>query len=103
MKQQNPTDSLVAFDELPDSGFVRLGQLLSSAVIPFSATTTWRRVREGTFPQPVRVSPQITAWRVGEIREWLRCPAEFVAGRAKVARTTPGIIRSKGRKVRHEK
>ncbi len=81
MKQRIPTSLLVAFDELPDSAFVRLNQLLSTAVIPFSAATAWRRVREGTFPQPVRISPQVTAWRVGEIREWLKCPGGFVAKR----------------------
>ncbi len=81
MKQQVPTSLLVQFDDLPDSSFVRLNQLLSTAVIPFSATTAWRRVREGTFPQPVRVSPQVTAWRVGEIRQWLKSPSEFVAER----------------------
>jgi prophage regulatory protein len=80
MKQRTPTGLLVAFDELPDSAFVRINQLLSTSVIPFSAATTWRRVREGTFPQPVRVSPQVTAWRVGEIRQWLKCPGEFVVG-----------------------
>ena len=82
MKQQIPTTLLVRFDDLPDSSFVRLNQLLSTAVIPFSAATAWRRVREGTFPQPVRVSPQVTAWRVGEIRQWLKCPGEFIAERA---------------------
>jgi len=100
MKQQNSTDLLVAFDELPDSGFVRLRQLLSSAVIPFSATTAWRRVREGTFPRPVRISSQITAWRVGEIREWLRCPGEFAADGLDLTSATPS---SQGKKVRREK
>jgi prophage regulatory protein len=82
MKQQIPTSLLVPFDDLPDSSFVRLNQLLSTSVIPFSAATAWRRVREGTFPQPVRVSAQVTAWRVGEIRQWLKCPSEFIAERA---------------------
>lgn len=79
MKQQFPTSLLVRFDDLPDSSFVRLNQLLSTAVIPFSAATAWRRVREGTFPRPVRVSPQVTAWRVGEIRQWLKDPGGYLA------------------------
>jgi prophage regulatory protein len=87
MKQQIPTSLLIRFDDLPDSSFVRLNQLLSTAVIPFSAATAWRRVREGKFPQPVRVSPQITAWRVGEIRQWLKCPGEFIAERAESKHT----------------
>ena len=87
MKQQIPTSLLIRFDDLPDSSFVRLNQLISTAVIPFSAATAWRRVREGKFPQPVRVSPQVTAWRVGEIRQWLKCPGEFIAERAESKHT----------------
>jgi len=80
MKNQLPTNLIANFDELPDSAFLRLNQLLSTAVIPFSASTAWRRVREGTFPQPIRVSHKVTAWRVGEIRAWLQDPASFHEG-----------------------
>lgn len=69
----------LTFDELPKSSFVRLNQLIALRIIPFSAATAWRRVRDGTFPKPVRISPQVTAWRVGEIREWAKCPGIFVA------------------------
>lgn len=88
MKQQVSTALLVSFDELPDSAFIRLNQLLSNAVVPFSATTAWRRVRDGTFPEPVRISPQVTAWRVGDIREWLKCPGDFVAARCESKQKT---------------
>jgi len=81
MKQQISTGLLISFDDLPDSSFIRLNQLIATAVIPFSAATAWRRVREGTFPQPVHVSPKVTAWRVGEIRQWLKCPSEFFTDR----------------------
>lgn len=73
------SESLIPFDDLPDSAFVRLHQLLAASIIPFSAATAWRRVREGTFPQPVRISPQVTAWRVSQIRQWLQCPDGFIA------------------------
>ncbi len=79
MKQHISTRQLAGFDDLPDSSLVRLNQLLSTAVIPFSAATAWRRVREGTFPRPVRVSPHVTAWRVGDIRKWLKDPGGFIA------------------------
>lgn len=82
MKQQNPTSQLVSFDDLPDSSFIRLNQLVSNAVIPFSAATAWRRVRDRTFPQPVRISPQVTAWRVGEVRQWMKCPSKFISSNA---------------------
>jgi prophage regulatory protein len=88
MKQANLIGQLVPFDDLPDSAFVRLNQLLSTGLVPFSAATTWRRVRAGTFPKPVRISPQVTAWRVGQIREWSKCPGNFVADCTKSHRST---------------
>lgn len=69
----------LTFDELPESSFIRLHQLIALKIIPFSAATTWRRVREGTFPRPIRCSPQVTAWRVGDIREWAKSPGSFRA------------------------
>ena len=81
MKQQTSKTQIIQFDELPDSAFIRLNQLLATAVIPFSAATLWRRVRASTFPHPEKISSQVTAWRVGEIREWLKCPSSYVSDR----------------------
>lgn len=39
--------------------------------LPFSASTLWRKVREGTFPEAVKLGDAITAWRVGDVRKWL--------------------------------
>lgn len=66
-----------SFDHLPDEGYVREAQLvqsakLPSAPIPFSAPTLWRKVKAGTFPKPVKLSARITAWRVADIREWMK-------------------------------
>ena len=79
MKQSVSKALLVDFDDLPDNAFVRQAQLLSSSVIPFSAATLWRRVRAGAFPQPIHISPQVTAWRVNEIRQWQKNPSGYVA------------------------
>lgn len=78
MAQAHPTRCTSSFDALPDSAFVRLNQLLAG-VLPFSASTTWRKVRSGQFPQPVKVSCQVTAWRVGDVRRWLADPQRYVA------------------------
>ena len=78
MAQVHPTRCTSSFDALPDSAFVRLNQLLAG-VLPFSASTTWRKVRSGQFPQPVKVSCQVTAWRVGDVRRWLADPQRYVA------------------------
>jgi prophage regulatory protein len=58
------------FDELPDSAFIRLNHLISTGVIPFSASTIWRKVKNGQFPTPTKISANITAWNVGAVRRW---------------------------------
>lgn len=68
-----------AFDALPDSAYIREWHLVRSprrpetpAPLPFSAATLWRMVRAGRFPKPSKLSERVTAWRVGDVREWLR-------------------------------
>lgn len=63
---------------LPEAGYVRESQLVKS-VLPFSATTLWRKVAAGTFPRPVKLSPRVTAWRVEDVRAYLANPAGFAA------------------------
>lgn len=55
---------------LPATGFVRLSQLVP-AIVPFSPATLWRKVRAGTFPQPVKISARCTAWRCEDVRAWI--------------------------------
>ena len=66
------------FDALPDSAFIRESQLVqspkrpdSTAPLPFSAPTLWRKVKAGTFPKPHRLSERVTAWKVRDVREWI--------------------------------
>jgi len=54
---------------LPSVGFVRQATLLP--MLGFSATTLWRRVKNGTFPQPIKLSERVTAWRAEEIHTWM--------------------------------
>lgn len=49
--------------------FIRQKQVLR--LVPFSAATLWRKVKEGTFVQPVKLSARVTAWRVSDIDAWL--------------------------------
>ena len=55
---------------LPKVGFVRQANLIPH-MVPFSSATLWRKVKDGTFPQPVRLGPRITAWRVEDVRRWM--------------------------------
>lgn len=59
------------FDDLPDVALVQIRPLINYRVLPFSATTIWRKCRSGEFPSPIKVSAGITAWRVGDIRAYL--------------------------------
>ena len=82
---QRATAQIPNFDELPDSALARQSQLIRDpkhparpTPLPFSAATLWRKVREGTFPAPTKLSDAITAWKVGDVRAWLRAQAEAV-------------------------
>lgn len=54
---------------LPETGFVRLSAILGpTGPIPVGKTTWWNGVKSGLYPQPVKLGPRITAWRVEDIR-----------------------------------
>ena len=66
------------FDALPDSALLREAQLVPSPkrpnatpILPFSASTLWRKVRDGSYPAPLKLSAGVTAFRVGDVRQWL--------------------------------
>jgi predicted DNA-binding transcriptional regulator AlpA len=51
---------------LPETGFVRLPEVLK--VYPVSRSTWWAGVKDGRYPQPVKLGAKMTAWRVDDIR-----------------------------------
>jgi prophage regulatory protein len=55
--------------KFPETGYVRLPQVL--AVYPVSRSTWWNGVKEGKYPQPVKLSERVTAWRATDIRRLL--------------------------------
>jgi prophage regulatory protein len=59
---------------LLEHGFVRLPAIL--AVFPVSRSTWWAGVKSGRFPQPVKLGPRLTAWKVADIRRLLSEAAE---------------------------
>lgn len=57
------------FPNFPLTGFVRLSQILApSGPIPVSKSTWWQGVKDGRFPQPRKLGPRTTVWRVEDIR-----------------------------------
>jgi predicted DNA-binding transcriptional regulator AlpA len=63
-------DQLSAFDNpLPQTGFLRLSSIIApSGPIPVGRSTWWAGVKTGRFPQPIKLGPRTTAWRVEDIR-----------------------------------
>lgn len=55
--------------KLPETGFLRLPQVLE--LIPVSKTTWWDGVKEKRFPQPVKIGPKTTVWRIEDIRAFI--------------------------------
>jgi predicted DNA-binding transcriptional regulator AlpA len=64
---------------LPETGYVRLPQIIGNpksdppipAIIPVSKSTWWNGVKEGRFPQSVKLGPRTTVWRVEDIRQFI--------------------------------
>ncbi len=52
---------------LPDTGFLKIKQILQ--FIPVGETTWRLGVKEGHFPQSVRVADRVNLWRVKDIRD----------------------------------
>lgn len=63
-------------NHLPETGLVRLRQILGDprtnpptpAIVPVGKSAWWAGVKSGRFPQPVKLGPRTTAWRVEDIR-----------------------------------
>lgn len=55
--------------------YIRISQLASgpgrAGLLPVSGPTIWRWVRQGKFPPPVRLGPQVTAWPMEAIEKFL--------------------------------
>jgi predicted DNA-binding transcriptional regulator AlpA len=58
---------------LPTTGYVRLPTILK--VYPVGKSTWWAKVKAGEYPQPVKLGPRTTAWRVEDIRALIADPA----------------------------
>jgi len=60
---------------LPETGYLRIWNIIGDwrrglpAIIPVSRSTWYSGVSDGRFPQPVKLSKRISAWRVEDIRK----------------------------------
>ncbi|UNU73646.1 AlpA family phage regulatory protein [Moraxella nasovis] len=60
---------------LPKGGLSTAKAILP--LLPFSRTTLWRKCNDGTFPKPIRLSSNSTAWRNDDVLAWLKNPNEW--------------------------
>ena len=67
----NMSKPIQTFGQLPETGYIRQS-LLIPLIVPVSSATLWRKVKAGQFPRPVKLSERVTAWRVEDIREWMK-------------------------------
>lgn len=65
-QKQPATLKAMNMDGLPETGFLRDKQVLK--YLPISRSSWWQGVRDGRFPQPVKLGPRTTVWRVEDIR-----------------------------------
>ena len=54
-------------DFLPQ--ILRVPQVLEATGI--GRSTLWRRVKDGSFPRPVRLGPQSVGWRRSDVADWI--------------------------------
>ena len=76
---------------LPETGFLRLAQIVGTpadpkrkrpavpGLFPVSRSTWWAGVRDGRYPQPVKLGERCTAWRVEDIRALIEATGKEVA------------------------
>lgn len=65
---------------LPETGFLRLRQIIGdpkanppiAPLIPVKKSCWWEGVRTGRFPQPLKLGPRVTVWRVEDIRDFIK-------------------------------
>ena len=61
-------------NSLPETGFVRLSQVLQ--FIPISKSSWWAGVKSGRYPSAVKLSERCTCWRVEDIRALIKSAGE---------------------------
>lgn len=57
------------FDNLPDAALVRLPVVMG--LLGCSASSVWRNVKLGNLPAPIKLTPNISGWRVSDLRATL--------------------------------
>ncbi|WP_256732929.1 AlpA family transcriptional regulator [Acinetobacter sp. SwsAc2] len=46
-------------------------------LLPVTEKTIWTWVREGKFPKPLKLSSNVTVWRMSEVEAWIEEQADI--------------------------
>jgi len=65
-------DTEFSFDSLPDDALLRWATC--RPLLPIGRSEVDHRIQEGRFPAPVAVGPRARAFKVRDIRAWLKDP-----------------------------
>jgi predicted DNA-binding transcriptional regulator AlpA len=65
---------------LYEDGYLRLHQIIGDRtampvilpIIPVSKATIYNWVKAGRFPNPTKLGPGTSAWRIADVRAWLK-------------------------------
>lgn len=63
------TQDLPNLDTLPASAMLSASDL--AGLLGVSLNTVWRWAKAGRLPAPVRIGPNVTRWKAGEVRATL--------------------------------
>jgi len=65
-------------NEMPVTGFLRLPSVLGpKGPIPISKSAWWAGIKQGKYPQPVKLGPRTSCWRVEDIRTLIENPQSW--------------------------
>lgn len=67
----------VPISALPREGLIR--QPWRQPGFPLRRSEVYRRAQQNTFPPPVKIGVRASAWRVGDVQDWLRDPMGWSA------------------------
>jgi len=67
-----PEGDRYKMNDLQIDSFLRLNQIVGTkttpGIIPISKSSWWAGVKEGRFPQPIKLGKRTTVWRMSDIR-----------------------------------
>jgi predicted DNA-binding transcriptional regulator AlpA len=63
-------ERVTVFDDLPDGALIDASEI--SALACRSRASIWRDVHERRLASPIKIGPNATRWRVGDVRKYLK-------------------------------